>query len=95
MLRTDRIEFVPANQEVVVDEADDVKAIRDGNGVGKVRSDDGAVHRRQIHTDDADLRFALQSLQIGVQRQLRATENDVVDLVVFRGQKVVAYPCGG
>ena len=52
------IDLAPTGQEVMVDEADDVEAIGDDLGFGKVLADDRAVDARQVHTDDADAVFA-------------------------------------
>ena len=51
-------DLAPTGQEVMVDEADDVEAIGDDLGFGKVLADDRAVDARQVHTDDADAVFA-------------------------------------
>lgn len=52
----------PANKihEVVPDQANDLKAVRDDPGLGEVSSDQSAIGAAQIHADDADLFFAFE-----------------------------------
>ncbi|HYI96811.1 MAG TPA: hypothetical protein VEX68_24935, partial [Bryobacteraceae bacterium] len=68
MFGSDRIEFAPASQEVMVDETNDMEAIGHDQGIWKMLPDDGTVYRSQVHADHADLRFAFQLLEISVQR---------------------------
>ncbi|MGB9457346.1 MAG: hypothetical protein WCB12_14960, partial [Bryobacteraceae bacterium] len=42
----DRIQFPPAGQEVVIDDADDVKAVGHNARVGEVQVDQGAPENR-------------------------------------------------
>lgn len=75
------IEIAPAGQEVVVDEADDVEAVGDDEGVREMFADQRAVGGGEVHADQFDLGFALQALEVGPQSGFRASQDDVVDLV--------------
>lgn len=87
MLGSDRVEFPPASQEVMIEQPDDMETIGYDHGIRKMLSGDGAVHGGQVHANHANLVFAFQSIEIGVQGQFRATENDIVDLVVLQVAK--------
>ena len=43
ILAADRVEFLPAGQEVVMDDADDMEAISHNAGIGEVLADQRAV----------------------------------------------------
>jgi len=79
-----RIDLSPAGQEVLVDEADHMKAIGHDHRLGEMRFDDGAVDHRQIHADHPDLLFAFQGKKIRLQGGLGAAQGDVVDAVVLQ-----------
>jgi hypothetical protein len=76
--------FPPAGQEVVVDDADDVKAIGHDAGIGEMLPHQRAVDAGQIHAHHAHPFFAAQSLQIAFQRSLTAVEHDVEDGVLLQ-----------
>ena len=46
--------------EVLLDEANDVEAVRDDPGLGEVSSDQRAIGAAQIHADDADVFLAFK-----------------------------------
>ena len=60
------IDLAPARQEVMVDEADDMEAVGDDESIGEVDLNHGAIDRRQVHADDADLPLAFQGNEIGL-----------------------------
>ena len=63
----------------MVDKPDDVKAIGHNAGIGEVLMHQGAVNGGQIHADDADQVFALEAIQIALQRGFAATEHHIMD----------------
>jgi hypothetical protein len=73
------IQIPPAGQKVVVDEADDMKAVCHNAGFGEVFPHQGAVGGRQIHADHAHLVFALEALQIALQRILGAAQHHIIN----------------
>ena len=68
----------------MIDDADDVKPVGDDEGPRKVMADQGAIVGGQVHAHDAHCGFPFQALEIGLQRELRAAQHHVVDLVIFQ-----------
>jgi hypothetical protein len=79
-----RIDFPPAGQEVVVDDAADMEAIGHDAGMGEVPADQRAVDAGQIHTDHPRTIPAGQALQVVLQGGLAAAEHDVEDGVLLQ-----------
>ena len=73
-----RNELANKIHEVLLDQANDVKAVRDDPGLGEVSSDQGAIGAAQIHADDADLFFAFEGGEVGV-KILRVTAFDDIE----------------
>ncbi len=71
--------------EVLLDEANDVEAVRDDPGLGEVSSDQRAIGAAQIHADDADVFLAFKGGEVGV-KVLRVTPFDDIEDAV--GAKV-------
>lgn len=71
--------------EVLLDQANDVEAVRDDPGLGEVSSHQGAIGAAQIHADEAHVFFAFKSGEVGV-KILRVTAFDNVEDAV--GAKV-------
>src|SRR5579862_1725584 len=82
MLCSHRIQFLPASQEVMVDDADHMETIGHDSGLGKVLSDQRAIHAGQIHAHHFHQLLALQFFQPGFQRRFAAPGHHVVNAVI-------------
>ena len=82
VLGADRIELLPASQEVMVHGADDMKAIGHDLCLRKVFPDQRPIGRCQIHANQLHQMLAFQPIQIALQRRLAAAEHHVEDLVM-------------
>jgi hypothetical protein len=76
------IEFAPAGQERVVDDANHGEAVGHDARVGEALAHERAIRRREVHAHHADVGFALEPRQIGLERAFRAAENHVIDSVI-------------
>jgi hypothetical protein len=56
------IDLAPAGQELLIDEAKDVKTVGDNAGLGEVPADQGTIGGGEVHADDTDVLLALQAL---------------------------------
>jgi hypothetical protein len=90
VFRPNRIDLSPAGQEVVVDEADHMEAVRHDDRLGEVLADDRAIDDGQVHADYAHLLFDFQGKKIRLQGGFGAAERNIVNAVVFQ----VAERCG-
>src|SRR3954452_3395634 len=84
ILGTDGVDLPPTGQEVVVDEADDMKPVGDDDRFGKVLLSDRTIDYSQVHAHDPDVLFAFELKQIGLQGGFRAAESDVIDAMVLQ-----------
>ena len=78
----------------MIDQANDMEAIRHNAGLGEVQPDQGPVAGGEIHADHARLVLAFQPLKIGLQSDFRAAQDDIVYFVIpqiaQRGRVAVA-----
>src|ERR1700760_1905917 len=76
-----RIEFFPASEEVMIDDADHVETVRHDLGLGKVFADQRTVDRSQIHAHHSHRVLSLEPFQVVLQGRFRTSQHDVVDFV--------------
>lgn len=84
VLRSSRVDLLPARQKVVIDSADDMKPVRDNARLRKIFPRQRPVHRGQVDTHDLNAMPALRPGEITLQRSLAPAEHDVVDLVILQ-----------
>ena len=72
---------------MLIDEPDDMKAVRHDLGMGELFSDQCTIGGGKIDAHDANAFFALQSFEKGLQSGLRADWNDIIDGVVLQVAK--------
>src|SRR5690348_182531 len=83
VLGAHRIDLAPASQEMVIDQPDHMEAVGHDHRIGKLELDDGAVHRRQVHADDADLLFTKVTKYAANAASERPKRN-IVNAVIFQ-----------
>ncbi len=72
VLGSDRVDVLPARQEMMSHGANDVKAVGYDARLREMLARECAIAGGQVHTDDLDEMFALQSCQIAFQRSFTA-----------------------
>lgn len=77
-------------QKVMLEEADDVKAVCDDAGVGEVAAHEGAVGTREVDADDTHFFTAFERGQKVPQVGLTTTGNNIEDAMVAQ-----VTECGG
>src|SRR3569833_482201 len=82
ILRSRRIQFFPATQEVMIDHPDHMEPVGYDARLWKMLLHQRAVNRRQIHADDLHQMLAFEFVQITLQRLFTAACHHVIDGVI-------------
>ena len=83
------------SRKVLVHQTDDMEAIGNNPGVGKVLTNDGSIGRGKIHTHDPYQMLAFEAIEIRLQGKLASPECDVVNRVILQvaeGRGISMFP---
>jgi hypothetical protein len=78
------IQLPPQGKEMMIDQANDVKAVGHDQSFGEVLLHHSPVTGGQIHADHLHLFFALKFLKVGFQSRFRSPQHHIVDFVVLQ-----------